>query len=123
MIVRGIRGAITVEHNETESIHQATRELLLTIMEENLITPEQIASCFITVTPDLDATFPAQAVRAMDGWDIIPLMCALEVPVPGSLPKCIRLLLHVNTVKTQEEIRHIYLREAEGLRPDLKQKG
>jgi chorismate mutase len=122
-VVRGIRGAITVDCNETETIHQATRELLLTIMRENQVTPAQIASCFITVTPDLDATFPAQAIRQMEGWDVIPLMCALEVPVPGSLPKCIRLLLHVNTDKTQEEIRHIYLREAEGLRPDLKQKG
>ncbi|MFD2171127.1 chorismate mutase [Tumebacillus lipolyticus] len=121
MIVRGIRGAITVEHNETESIHLATRELLLAIMKENGLTVEQIASCFITVTPDLDATFPAQAVRAMAGWEVIPLMCALEVPVPGSLPKCIRLLLHVNTEMRQEEIRHIYLRDAVGLRPDLKQ--
>jgi len=122
LIVRGIRGAITVEHNDTNEIHVATKELLVEMLEQNDVSSEQIASCFITVTPDLDATFPARAVRDMSGWDLVPLMCALEVPVPGSLPQCIRLLLHVNTAKGQEEIRHVYMRKAVILRPDLQQK-
>ncbi len=121
-VVRGIRGAITVENNDVEEIHAATRELLVEMLEHNEVDPEQIASCFITVTPDLDATFPAVVVRDMQGWDLVPLMCALEVPVPGSLPRCIRLLLHVNTAKHQDEIRHVYMREAVHLRPDLQQK-
>lgn len=123
LVVRGIRGAITVEQNEAASIHQATRELLLAMVEENQLTTPLIASCFITMTPDLDAAFPAQAIRELDGWELIPLMGALEVQVPGGLPMCIRLLLHVNTAKTQEEIQHIYLRDAVKLRPDLQQKG
>nr|WP_198299852.1 chorismate mutase [Tumebacillus avium] len=123
MVVRGIRGAITVEQNDAASIHQATRELLLAMVEENQLTTPLIASCFITMTPDLDAAFPAQAIRELDGWELIPLMGALEVQVPGGLPMCIRLLLHVNTAKTQEEIQHIYLRDAVKLRPDLQQKG
>ncbi|ARU62707.1 chorismate mutase [Tumebacillus avium] len=123
LVVRGIRGAITVEQNDAASIHQATRELLLAMVEENQLTTPLIASCFITMTPDLDAAFPAQAIRELDGWELIPLMGALEVQVPGGLPMCIRLLLHVNTAKTQEEIQHIYLRDAVKLRPDLQQKG
>lgn len=122
-VVRGIRGAITVEQNEIETIHRATTELLLQMLRDNEVEPRDIASCFITVTPDLNATFPARAVRDLDGWDLVPLMCALEVPVPGSLPRCIRLLLHVNTAKEQEEVRHVYLREAVNLRPDLTAKG
>ncbi|WP_207893850.1 chorismate mutase [Tumebacillus sp. BK434] len=123
MVVRGIRGAITVEQNDAANIHQATRELLLTMVEENQLSTDLIASCFITTTPDLNAAFPAQAIREMAGWDLIPLMGALEVQVPGAPPLCIRLLLHVNTAKTQEEIQHIYLRDAVRLRPDLQQKG
>lgn len=122
VVVRGIRGAITAQNNEICEIHAATKELLIAMLEQNEVTAEQIASCFITVTPDLDVTFPARAVRDMSGWDLVPLMCALEVPVPGSLPQCIRLLLHVNTDKGQEEIRHVYMREAVNLRPDLQQK-
>jgi chorismate mutase len=117
--VRGIRGAITVEANEVEAIHAATKELLLAMVQENKVATEEVAGCFITATPDLNATFPALAIRKLPGWQLVPLMCAQEMDVPGSLPKCIRMLMIVNTDLRQEEIRHIYLREAVLLRPDL----
>ncbi|SFS94511.1 chorismate mutase [Marininema halotolerans] len=119
MKVRGIRGATTVEVNEEEAILTATRQLLEEIVEHNKVLPEDIASVFITATSDLTATFPAMAIRRMPDWEAVPLMCATEIDVPGSLPLCIRLLLHANTDRGQKEIRHVYLREARNLRPDL----
>ncbi|KEQ26087.1 chorismate mutase [Paenibacillus tyrfis] len=119
MFVRGIRGATTVEHNEENDILTATTELLHQIIAENGIIPEEIASVFVTVTPDLTATFPARAIRQMAGWDLVPLMCSLEIPVEGGLPRCIRLMVMVNTDKQQNEIIHVYQREAMRLRPDL----
>lgn len=119
MVVRGVRGAITVDVNEEQPILQATARLLHEIVRANGIVPEDICSVMITVTGDLDATFPARAIRAMDGWDLVPLMCALEVPVQGSLEKCVRLLVHINTEKTQQQIEHVYLGGAQVLRPDL----
>lgn len=122
MSVRGIRGAITVAANEEAPILSATLELLRSIVAENQIAPDDICSLFITVTTDLDDTFPAKAIRQMEGWELVPLMCALEVPVKGSLERCIRLMLHINTDKTQAEINHVYLGGAQVLRPDLKAK-
>ncbi|WP_435171211.1 chorismate mutase [Paenibacillus glycanilyticus] len=119
MTVRGIRGAITVDVNEKEPILQATLELLQEVVKQNDIVPDDIASVFITVTQDLDATFPAIAIRQMSGWDLVPLMCALEVPVKGSLELCVRFMIHLNTDKTQAEINHVYLGGARVLRPDL----
>ncbi|MWC28474.1 chorismate mutase [Paenibacillus sp. MMS18-CY102] len=119
MSVRGIRGAVTVDRNEEQLILDATVELLNAIVVENGIVPEDICSVLITVTGDLDSTFPAKAIRVMPGWEFVPLMCALEVPVKGSLEKCVRFMLHVNTPKGQSEIRHVYLRGAQVLRPDL----
>ncbi|MGG1551788.1 chorismate mutase [Paenibacillus ferrarius] len=119
MFVRGIRGATTVEHNEANEILQATGELLQAIVEANDFRPEDIASVFITVTADITAIFPAVAIRSLVGWELVPLMCSLEVPVAGALPKCIRLMVQVNTTKTQAEINHIYLKEAKALRPDI----
>ncbi|MFX3633481.1 MAG: chorismate mutase [Candidatus Pristimantibacillus sp.] len=119
MSVRGIRGAITVDVNEQQPILQATIELLKEIVQENAIIPDDICSVMITVTNDLDATFPASAIRQMSGWELVPLMCALEVPVKGSLERCIRFMLHVNTDKTQAEVKHVYLGGARALRPDL----
>jgi chorismate mutase len=119
MYVRGIRGAITVEHNEEQHILHATKELLHSMIVANAFTPDQIGSVLITVTSDLDATFPARAIRNMDGWDLVPLMCALEIPVKGALPRCIRLMVMANTNKQQSEIEHIYLKNAISLRPDL----
>lgn len=119
MYVRGIRGAITVERNEETEILNATAELLGQIVSDNNIYPEDIASVFVTVTQDLDAAFPAKVIREMQGWELVPLMCALEISVPGGLPKCIRLMVSVNTEKSQKEIRHVYLNNAIKLRPDL----
>ncbi|SDW59093.1 chorismate mutase [Marininema mesophilum] len=119
MIVRGIRGATTVEANEEDVILEATRQLLEEIVEKNEVYPGDIASVFITATSDLTATFPARAIRMMKGWEAVPLMCATEIDVPGGLPRCIRLLLHANTDQGQHEIYHVYLREARSLRPDI----
>ena len=119
MPTRGIRGAITVTEDEAETILQATRELLEAIVKENAsMRPEDIGSAIFTVTEDLTATFPAQAARQM-GWSMVPMMCAREIPVPGSLPKAIRVLVHWNTETPQSQIKHVYLRDAVKLRPDL----
>lgn len=119
MFLRGIRGATTVEHNEAQEILTSTSELLAAIVEANDFRPDDICSVFITVTEDITATFPARAIRTMIGWELVPLMCSLEVPVENSLPKCIRLMVQVNTTKSQAEINHIYLKEAKALRPDI----
>ena len=119
MPTRGIRGAITVAEDEAETILQATRKLLEAIVKENAsMRPEDIGSAIFTVTEDLTATFPAQAARQM-GWSMVPMMCAREIPVPGSLPKAIRVLVHWNTETPQSQIKHVYLRDAVKLRPDL----
>ncbi len=119
MPTRGIRGATTVAEDEAETILQATRELLEAIVKENAsMSPEDIGSAIFTVTEDLAATFPAQAARQM-GWSMVPMMCAREIPVPGALPKVIRVLVHWNTDTPQGEIKHVYLRGAVKLRPDL----
>lgn len=119
MYARGIRGATTVNRNDADEILQSTTLLLEQIVEQNDFQPEQIANIWITMTEGLNATFPARAIRAMKGWDLVPLMCAVEIPVKGSLPLCIRLMVTINTDKEQHEIRHVYLNEAIGLRPDL----
>jgi len=119
MPIRGIRGATTVTADEPELILQATRELLEEILAENVgMLPEDVASALFTVTDDLASTFPAQAARQM-GWGLVPMMCAREIPVPGSLPRVIRVLVHWNTEVSQKEITHVYLRDAVKLRPDL----
>lgn len=120
-VVRGVRGATTVEQDDAASIVEATKELIIAMVKANDLQTEDIASCYITVTSDLTATFPAKAVREVGGWDYVPLMCAVEMNVPGSLPRCIRILLHVNTTKSQTGIKHTYLRNATVLRPDLVQ--
>lgn len=119
MLVRGIRGATTVTKDEEREILQATSDMLLRIIEENQVVPDDICSVFVTTTGDLTSSFPARAIRQMPGWELVPLMCSLEIPVQPSLPKCIRLMVHVNTDKTQREIKHVYLNEAKVLRPDL----
>lgn len=114
---RGIRGAITVEHNTEEEITTATKELLGHLVRENDLQLEDIASALFTLTDDLNACFPAQAAREI-GWTDVPLMCTREIPVPGSLGMCIRVLLHVNTTRSNTEVRHVYLRDAIQLRPN-----
>ena len=116
--VRGIRGAITVRENSPDEIVAATKELLQGLMEANNFKIEDICSAIFSATTDLNAQFPAVAARQI-GWLFTPLLCTNEIPVPGSLQKCIRVLLHVNSTMTQEEIIHLYLGEAKSLRPDL----
>lgn len=117
--LRGIRGATTVDADEPDRILEATRELLQIMLEENGIDDfDVIASIFFTTTEDLRSTFPAEAARAL-GMTMVPLLCNQEIPVPGRLPRCVRVMMQVNTRKAQDEIRHVYLREAERLRPDL----
>ncbi len=118
MPCRGVRGATTVEKNEREEILTATRQLLALLIRHNEIEATDIASAIFTTTPDIDAEFPALAARQL-GWLEVPLICSHEMTVPGSLPLCIRVLIHWNTPKTQAEIEHVYVREAKRLRPDL----
>ena len=122
MSLRGIRGATTAAHDQAGEILSATRELLEAILHANpTLQPENIASVIFTSTADLRAAFPARAAREL-GWQAVPLMDALEIPVPGGLPHCIRVLLHWNTDLPQSAIQHVYLREAVQLRPDLSTK-
>jgi len=122
MPCRGIRGATTVETNAAAAILGATRELLTRIVEANGVGVENMTSALFTVTHDLTAAFPAQAAREL-GWQHVALLDAQEIPVPGSLPRCVRVLIHWNTEKTQAEVRHVYLRDAAVLRQDLQEGG
>jgi chorismate mutase len=114
---RAIRGATTAEANTAEDILEATEELLRTVLTLNEMTVDDLVSIIFTTTADLNATFPAVAAREM-GLDQIPLMCAHEMSVPGSLDQVVRVMIHVNTTKPTAEIRHVYLRRAAVLRPE-----
>jgi chorismate mutase len=117
--IRGIRGATTVDRNERDAILEATIELLGLLIEANDIQADDVASAIFSTTPDLDAEFPAVAARHHFGWTHVALSCTHEMAVPGSLPMCLRILLHVNTERTQAEVSHVYARGARVLRPDL----
>ena len=116
--VRAVRGATTVATDEPSLVRSATRELLEAIVERNGIAGDDLISAFFTVTADLTSEFPALAARDL-GWTDVPLLCALEIPVRGSLPRCIRVLLHVATDQPRSAIEHVYLGPAVALRPDL----
>lgn len=115
---RGVRGATTVDNDTRDEILTATRQLLALMIRRNEIESTDVGSIIFTVTKDLTAEFPALAARQL-GWIDVPLLCGYEVSVPGSLPRCIRILIHWNTTKTQREIQHTYMRQATILRPDL----
>lgn len=115
--LQGIRGATTVESNDAQQILEATDELLRRLHEANGLTADDIVSALFTMTSDLNAAFPARAAEVY-GWNIVAILHSTEIPVPGSLPRCIRLLVHAYTDRTREEIRHVYLRGATVLRPD-----
>ncbi len=117
-MLRGVRGAVQVKNNSKKEIFAATEKLLLNIVTENDINKEYIASIFITATVDLNADFPAYALRGM-GWNSVPLLCAQEIDVPKAMKKVIRVLLHFNTDKSQKEIKHQYLGATKKLRKDL----
>ena len=117
--LRGVRGATTVAEDRPELILEATRELLGEMLEQNGVSDfEHIAAIFFTTTPDLVSTFPAEAAREL-GMNKVPLLCNQEIPVPGRLGRCVRVMMQVHTRRTQVEMVHVYLREARSLRPDL----
>lgn len=118
-MLRGVRGAITVNDNTESDITKAAEELFTKMIEANNISPDAVASVFISTTEDISAAFPAKPLRQMAGWKYVPVMCMREMPVPNSLKMCIRVMLHLNTDKDQNEIIHVYLRDAKVLRPDL----
>ncbi|ACK64491.1 chorismate mutase [Rippkaea orientalis PCC 8801] len=117
--VRGIRGATTASDNTEQAIGEAVRELLDEIETQNQLDPEEIVSATFTATPDLDAVFPAAIARQRPHWQNVPLLDVQQMQVKDSLPRCIRVLIHINTPKLQKEIHHSYLRGAYNLRPDL----
>lgn len=120
-MVRGIRGAITVPANESDLMEKATKWLMDEMIEQNQIDPETVCSAFLSATNDLDAMFPAKVLREQDGWEFVPVMCMQELAIKGSLERCIRIMMHVNTNVAQKDIQHVYLEGAAVLRPDLQQ--
>ena len=115
LVCRGIRGATTTEKNTDTAIYAATRELLAQLIDANQIDKENVAAAYFTVTTDLDAAYPAAAARQL-GWNSTALMCSTEIPVPGSLPRCIRVMVLYNTEKSQLEMVNIYLNGTDVLR-------
>jgi len=120
-MLRGIRGAITVKRNSAEEILHKTTELLEAMTSANRVKPDRISMALFTVTPDLDAAFPAAAVRRL-GWRFVPAMCMTEIGVPGALKRVIRVFLLAETSRKPAAIRHQYLEGAKALRPDLVRK-
>ena len=118
--VRAVRGATQVDENSSGAIDLATRELVMQVMESNSLTPDEVISMIFTMSPDLDAAFPAASARAL-GFEYVPLICAVEIAVPGSLPRTIRLMAHIQTERSAREISHIYLHGARALRSDIAQ--
>jgi chorismate mutase len=117
LVCRGVRGAITATQNDPEAILSATKELLQRMVAANGMHLDDIASIYFSTTVDLTSSYPAMAARQL-GWHDVALMCAHEIAVPESLPRCIRVMIHWNTMRTAKEIVHTYLREAQALRPD-----
>lgn len=118
MAVRAIRGATQVDEDSQEEIRTKTAELVVAVLQRNEIVPDDLISVIFTVTPDLTSDFPAHAARKM-GLDEVPLLCATEIPVPGALPRVVRLLAHLETPKSRSQLRHVYLHGATALRQDL----
>ncbi|WP_404442490.1 chorismate mutase [Sutcliffiella horikoshii] len=118
-MIRGVRGATTILENAENEIISKTEELLQNMIEANNIVAEDVAQVLISVTADITACFPAKALRNLEGWDYVPVMCTKEIAVPNSLSSCVRIMMTVNTEVSQKDIRHIYLHEAVSLRPDL----
>ena len=118
MPLRGIRGAINVARNSRQEIFTKTRTLLETMVSANRIRERDVAAAIFTLTPDLNADFPAYAARDM-GWTTVPMMCGSELGVPGAMKRVVRIMLLVNTSRSAKSIRHQYLGDTERLRPDL----
>ncbi len=120
MAVRAIRGAIQVEADQREAILEGTAELIAEVMSRNELTADDVISVLFTATPDLTAEFPALAARKT-GFHAVPLICATEIPVPGAMPRVVRLMAHVETDRPRSQIQHVYLRGAVALRLDIAQ--
>lgn len=118
-MIRGVRGATTILKDTEDLIQKETERLVLEMARMNDIKPEAVASVMISTTTDISSAFPAKAVRSIDGWTFVPVMCTHEMDVPGAISSCIRVLMHVNTDLSQSEVHHVYLNEAVKLRPDL----
>lgn len=118
-MIRGVRGAITVKENLEDDILTSTERLLRTIIERNDIVAENVASVLISATDDLTATFPAKALRRLEDWTYVPVMCMRELEIPSGIRNCVRVMIHLNTDVPQSEINHVYLEGAVILRPDL----
>jgi chorismate mutase len=116
--MRGIRGATQIEANTVEAMEDGVAELCRALCEANAISPDEIVWAIFTVTHDLDADFPARAARTRAGWTMVPMICSREIPVPGSLPRTVRVLIHVDSGRPRDA-SHVYLRGARVLRPDL----
>lgn len=122
VVCRGVRGAITAQANTIEAILDATKNLLQQLITQNQIEEVEVASIYFTMTPDLNAAYPALAARQL-GWCQVALLCSQEIDVPGGLARCIRVLIHWNTHRQPSELAHIYLEEAVVLRPDWAAQG
>jgi chorismate mutase len=120
LTVRAIRGAIQLDAVDRDAILEGTAELVAAVMNRNDLTNDDVISVLFTVTPDLTAEFPALAARKT-GFHAVPLMCATEIPVPGAMPRVVRLMAHVDTDRPRSEIQHVYLRGAAALRLDIAQ--
>jgi chorismate mutase len=117
-MVRGLRGATTVDVDSPDQVTERSQELILRLMERNDLVEDDIVSVLFTATADVTSIFPATAIREI-GFGAVPLLCAAEIAVPGAMPLCIRVLLHVHTARTRDEMHHVYLHGAQGLRDDL----
>lgn len=118
-MIRGLRGATTIESDKSELVLEESAKLAIEVAKANNVKPEDITSIIISTTPDITSAFPAKSVRMMEGWQYVPIMCMHEMNVEGALPLCIRVLIHAETDLAQDQIRHIYLNDAVKLRPDL----
>jgi len=118
-LVRALRGATTCEADTPEEIAAATQELILLMLERNELEHDDVISVLFTTSTDLTSTFPATTAREI-GFGDVPLICASEIAVPGAMAHCIRIMMHVYTTRSREEIHHIYLRNAQSLRDDLR---
>ena len=118
LMVRGLRGATTVDADTVVQVTERSQELMRELLAKNGLAEDDIVSALFTTTADVTSIFPATAIREI-GFGAVPLLCAAEIPVPGSMPRCIRVLLHVYTARARDEMHHVYLHGAQGLRDDL----
>jgi chorismate mutase len=118
--IRAIRGAVQVEADERQAILDGTSELVSAVMDRNGLTTDEVISVIFSATPDLRAEFPALAARSL-GFQEVPLLCCSEIPVPGAMPRVVRLMMHVETDRERSQVQHVYLRGAAALRLDIAQ--